>query len=63
VIAGNQKDSWVLIATPLECFREAFPEIGTGIRIVEDIANAEDSIYRISACDVEDPPNDIHAGA
>jgi hypothetical protein len=53
----------VLIAAPLERFREAFPEIGTGIRIVEDIANAEDSIYRIPACDVEDPPNDIHACA
>jgi hypothetical protein len=63
VIAWNQNDRWVLIAAPLERFREAFPEIGAGIRIVEDIANAEDSIYRIPACDVEDSPNYIHAGA
>jgi hypothetical protein len=63
VIARNEKHRRVLVASPLERFCQALPEIRAGIRIVEDITNAEDRIYSIPARDVEDSPNYIHAGA
>jgi hypothetical protein len=63
VIARNEKDRRVLFTASLKRFCQALPEIRAGIRIVEDVANAEDCIYSIPACDVEDSPNYIHAGA
>jgi cytidylate kinase len=63
VITWNQKDRRVLFAAPLKRFCQALPEIRARIRIVEDVANAEDRIYCIPARDVEDSPNYIHAGA
>jgi cytidylate kinase len=63
VIARNEKDGRVVFAAPLKCFCQALPEIRAGIRIVENVANAEDCIYSIPARDVEDSPNYIHTGA
>jgi hypothetical protein len=63
VITRNEKDRRVLLAAPLKRFCKALPEIRAGIRIVENVANAEDCIYSIPACDVEDSPNYIHSGA
>jgi hypothetical protein len=63
MIAGNEKNRRVLVAASLERFRQALPEIRAGIRIVKDIANAEDCIYGVPARDVEDSPNYIHTGA
>jgi hypothetical protein len=63
VIARNEKDRRVLVAAPLERFCQALPEIRAGIRIVEEITNAEDCIYSIPARNVEDSPNHIHTGA
>jgi hypothetical protein len=53
----------VPLAAPLERSRQAFPEIRTGIRIVEDIPNTEDRVYRIPTRNVEYCANYIHAGA
>jgi hypothetical protein len=63
VIAGDEKDWRVLIAAPLERFRQALPEVLARIRVVEEIASAEDRIYGVPARNVEDSPNHIHAGA
>jgi hypothetical protein len=63
MIAGNEKDGRVRAGVRLERPCQPFPEIWAGIRIVEDITNAEDCIYSIPARNVEDSPNHIHTGA
>ena len=63
MVSGDEKDGRVLTASALEYFCQSLPEVRTGIRIVEDIAYAEDSIYGVAARDVEDSPNNVHAGA
>jgi hypothetical protein len=63
VIAWNEKNGRMLIAAPLKRFCQALPKIGTGIRIVEDVTHAEDSIYGVSSRYIEDSPHYIHAGA
>jgi hypothetical protein len=63
MIAGNEEYRRVLVAAPLERFSQPLPEILAGIRIVEDIANAEDCIYCVPAPDIEDSANYIHTGA
>ena len=63
MVSWNEKDRRVLNASALEYFCQSFPEIRTWIRIVEDIACAEDGIYGVAARYVEDSPNNVHAGA
>jgi hypothetical protein len=63
MIARNKKDGRVLAATSLENPSKPLPEIRVGVRIVEDIPSAEDCIDNVPACNVEDSPNHIHAGA
>jgi hypothetical protein len=38
-----------------------FPKVRGRVRIVEYVSNAQHGIYRVTACDVEDPRNHIHA--
>jgi hypothetical protein len=63
VVSGNEKDGRVLTASALEHFGQALPENRAGIRIVEDIAYAEDGIYGVAARDLEDSSNNVDAGA
>jgi hypothetical protein len=63
MIAGNEKDGRVRAGVRLERPCQPLPEIWAGIRIVEDITNAEDRIYGVAPRDVQDSANYIHARA
>ena len=63
MIAGDQKDGRVRACVRLERPCQPLPKIWTGIRIVEDITNAEDRIYGVAPRDVQDSANYIHARA
>jgi hypothetical protein len=63
MIAGNEKDGRVRAGARLKRPCQPLPEIWAGIRIIEDITNAEDRVYGVAPRDVEDSANYIHAGA
>jgi hypothetical protein len=62
MIAGNEKDGRVRAGVRLERPCQPLPEIWAGIRIVEDITNAEDRIDGVAPRDVQNSTNYIHAG-